>query len=88
MRSLSPVLRSLAALPLPRKQVPAPPAGPEPRRRVSFEVRNGPALDRLEVERVEALLRRFQGRPARIDNPFAAFPTRSFWLGRLMRDGA
>jgi hypothetical protein len=40
----------------------------------------------LELARVEAMLRRLHGEPDRIDNPFAAFPTRSFWLGRLMND--
>jgi hypothetical protein len=40
----------------------------------------------VDVARVEAMLRRYHGEPARIENPFAAFPTRSFWLGRLMHD--
>ncbi len=38
----------------------------------------------LTVEVAEAIVRRYQGRPPRIDNPFAAFPTRAFWLGQLM----
>ncbi len=45
----------------------------------------GPA-ELHDLERMDALLRRYQGRPPRIDNPFAAFPTRAYWLGRLMDD--
>lgn len=45
------------------------------------------ALENLEVERVEAMLRRYQGRPPRIENPFAAFPTRNYWLGKMMKRG-
>jgi hypothetical protein len=44
------------------------------------------ALARLELERMETLVRRLRGRPPRIENPFAAFPTRSFWLSKLMED--
>lgn len=42
------------------------------------------AVSGLGLERMEAMVRRYQGRPARIENPFAAFPTRSFWLSKLM----
>lgn len=41
-------------------------------------------LKHLDVERVEAIVRRYQGRPARIENPFAGFPTRSHWLRKMM----
>ena len=44
------------------------------------------ALRGLEMERMESMIRRYHGRPARIENPFAAFPTRTFWLGRLLND--
>lgn len=44
------------------------------------------AIARLELERMESLVRRFRGRPPRIEDPFAAFPTRSFWLSKMMQD--
>lgn len=54
-----------------------PPAARRPERDVL-------AARTANVRAVEAMIRRFEGRPARIDNPFAPFPTRSFWLSRLM----
>ncbi len=46
----------------------------------------GGALANLEMERIEEMVRRYHKRPARIESPFAAFPTRSYWLSKLMND--
>lgn len=43
------------------------------------------ALRHLHLERMESMVRRYRGEPARIDNPFAAFPTRGYWLGKMMK---
>ena len=86
MRSLPSVIRSLASMPLPhRERAPEPAAAPALAWGAA-SAREREAAQR-ELERVEALLQRYHGH-ARIENPFAAFPTRSFWLGRLMRDDA
>lgn len=86
MRSLPSVIRSLAGMPVPRRDPAVEPSAIRPvPRSVSREDDRGAA--QRELERVEALLRRYHGH-ARIENPFSAFPTRSFWLGRLMRDDA
>ncbi len=55
----------------------APPAARRPERDVL-------AVRAANVRAAEAMIRRFEGRSARIESPFAAFPTRSFWLSRLM----
>lgn len=82
MRSLPTVLRTLAGIPM------------SGHGRSSEQLRSASAAGsgsglpsgHLEVARVEAMLRRFHGKPARIENPFAAFPTRAFWLEQLMND--
>jgi len=89
MRSLPSVIRSLAQAAVVTGTYPerprSPRQGPVDRRLVpGWEG----ALRHLEIERMESIVRRYQGRPARIDNPFAAFPTRSYWLTRLMKDGS
>ena len=91
MRSLPSVIRSLTGMPLPGSERvperPRPPFGPgRIAGRTPAKATATPASAALDVARVEAMLRRFHGEPARIENPFAAFPTRSFWLGRLMSD--
>ncbi len=87
MRSLPSVLRTLAGMPLPVSE--RAPERSYPRRVTGRIAGRAPApapSAELELAQVEAMLRRFHGEPVRIDNPFAAFPTRSFWLGRLMND--
>jgi len=85
MRSLPSLLRSLAGAAVVTGTYPQ-----HPRRRPDADTRLVPgwegALKHLEIERMEAMVRRFQGRPARIENPFAAFPTRSHWLRKMMQD--
>ncbi len=90
MRSLPTVLRTLAGMPLPGSE--RAPERPRPHNGPGRIAGRAPARAtatrasaELDVARVEAMLRRFHGEPARIENPFAAFPTRSFWLERLMR---
>ncbi|MEJ2288694.1 MAG: hypothetical protein P8Y02_08630 [Deinococcales bacterium] len=82
MRSLPSVLRTLAGIPMPASARPSEPV----RSRAASASAAGLPSAHLEVARVEAMLRRYHGKPARIENPFAAFPTRAFWLERLMDD--
>lgn len=82
MRSLPSVLRTLAGLPMPAHGRPTEPL----RSGATGGSAAGLPSAHLEVARVEAMLRHYHGEPARIENPFAAFPTRAFWLERLMND--
>jgi|GEM_PF-5691518 len=91
MRSLPSVLRSLTGMPLPgSERAPERPRPPERPGRIAgrtpAKATGARATAELDVARVEAMLRRYHGEAARIENPFAAFPTRSFWLRRLMSD--
>lgn len=90
MRPFPFVLRALTGLssaPVGRNE---PPATPRVRGHAAAFGASGPdieaALRGLEMERMESMIRHYRGRPARIENPFAAFPTRSVWLGRIMND--
>lgn len=65
---------------------PSPQLGNDPVARASLGLAAPDPAELRDLERMDALLRRYQGRPPRIENPFAAFPTRSYWLGRLMND--
>lgn len=87
MRTLPSVIRSLAGMPMPgSERAPERPRPHHGRGRMAGRAPVKAASAELDVARVEAMLRRFHGEPARIENPFAAFPTRSFWLSRLMSD--
>lgn len=63
------------------------PAAPAPRLPDLRQLRAGrdaPAL--LTLENAEAVLRRYHHEPPRIADPFTAFPTRGFWLNRMMSE--
>lgn len=89
MRSLPSVFRALAEAAVVTGTFPERPR-PHGRRQPAPDTRLTPgwedALKHLQIERMESIVRRYRGEPARIENPFAAFPTRSYWLRKMMRD--